>query len=186
MPSNMKKYLITAITLGAIAMCAGALIGVTNLVTKGPIAEYEKNQINNGIKEVFTGYDHIHYSNDQDIEIDKSNPYVTHVYYVYDGINENDYDNAFVGYAIKTEGSNSYGKISLIVGFNSSAFYKNITVIKNEQSFASTLKRNYINPVKTGEREVEDVSFCATYGAKLISDMVNNAEEFIKTKLIKY
>ena len=183
--SNMKKYLVTAITLGAIAMCAGALIGATNLVTRGPIAEYEKNQINNGIKEIFDGYENIHYANDSDVQIDKNNPYVTHVYYVYDGTSENYADNAFVGYAIKTEGSNSYGKISLIVGFNSSAFYKSITVIKNEQSFASTLKRNYINAVKAGEREVDDVSCGATYGAKLIRDMVNNAEDVIKNQIIK-
>ena len=68
--SNMKKYLVTAITLGAIAMCAGALIGATNILTKGPIAEYEKNQINNGIKEIFDGYENLHYANDIDAEID--------------------------------------------------------------------------------------------------------------------
>ena len=184
--SNIKKYLVTAVILGSIAMGSGLLIGATNLVTRGPIAEYEKNQINNGIKEIFSGHEHIHYSNDQEVEVDKSNPYVTHVYYVYDGTNENDYDNAFVGYAIKTEGSNNYGKIALIIGFNSSAFYTNMSVVKNEQSFASTLNRKYITKVKAGEREIDDVSCGATYGAKLIRDMVNNAEDYIKNTLIKY
>ena len=52
--SNMKKYLITAVVLGSIAMASGLLIGATNLLTSGPIAAYEKNQINNGIKEIFS------------------------------------------------------------------------------------------------------------------------------------
>ena len=39
---NIKKYLMTAIVLGSISMASGLLIGATNLVTKGPIAEYEK------------------------------------------------------------------------------------------------------------------------------------------------
>ena len=184
--SNIKKYLVTAVVLGSIAMASGLLIGATNLVTRRPIADYEKNQINKGIKEVFNGYENIHYSNDQDIETDKTNQYVTHIYYVYDGVNEKDSDNAFVGYALKTEGSNSYGKIALIIGFNGSAVYENISVIKNEQSFASTLNKKYINKVKIGEREVEDVSCGATYGAKLIRDMVNNAEDYIKNNLVKY
>ena len=184
--SNMKKYLITAVVLGSIAMASGLLIGATNLLTSGPIAAYEKNQINNGIKEIFSDHENIHYSNDQDIEKDDTNQYVTHVYYVYDGTNENDSDNAFVGYALRAEGSNNYGKIALIIGFNGSAFYKNISVIKNEQSFASTLNKQFIKKVKAGERSYEDVSCGATYGAKLIRDMIDNAESVIKNKIIKY
>ena len=103
---NIKKYLMTAIVLGSISMASGLLIGATNLVTKGPIAEYEKNQISNGIKEIFADPEqdnkNIHFSNDQDVETDDNNPYVTHVYYVYDGINENDGDNVFLGWAFKS------------------------------------------------------------------------------------
>ena len=65
---NVKKYLMTSIILGSIAMASGLLIGATNLVTSGPIAEYEQTQINNGIKEVFKGYDNIHYAKDEDVE----------------------------------------------------------------------------------------------------------------------
>lgn len=184
--SNIKKYLVTAVVLGSIAMASGLLIGATNLVTSGPIDEYEKNQINNGIKDIFGDYENIHYSNDQDIDVDENNPYVTHVYYVYDGTNKNDSDNAFVGFALKTEGSNNYGKISLIIGFNGNAVYESLSVIKNEQSFASTLNRKYITKIKAGEREIDDVSCGATYGAKLVRDMITNAEYVIKNKIIKY
>ena len=51
--SNMKKYLITAITLGCIAMAAGTLIGATNLITKDHIAQNEVKKINDGFAEVF-------------------------------------------------------------------------------------------------------------------------------------
>ena len=183
--SNMKKYLMTAVVLGSIAMASGLLIGATNLVTSGPIAAYEKNQINNGIKAIFSDCEHLYYSNDEDIEIDKDNPYVNHIYYLYDGTNENDYDNAFVGFALKTEGSNSYGKIALIVGFDASANYESISVIKNEQSFASTLNKKYINKVKVKEREIDDVSCGATYGAKLVRDMIKNAQSIVESQFIK-
>ena len=174
---NVKKYLMTSIILGSIAMASGLLIGATNLVTSGPIAEYEQTQINNGIKEVFKGYDNIHYAKDEDVEQTDENKYVTHVYYVYDGVNENDENNTFVGWAFKTEGSNSYGKVALIVGFNNEAIYKNLSVVKNEQSFASTLKKKYLTKVQNKECEIADVSCGATFGAKLVRDMVNNAQE---------
>ena len=51
--SDKKKYIITSITLGAIAASSGLLIGVTNLVTKDQITKNEENKINNGIKEIF-------------------------------------------------------------------------------------------------------------------------------------
>ena len=186
MSPDKKKYVITAIILGVIAMSSGVLIGLTNLVTKGPISEYEAKQINNGIEEIFSGHENIHYSNDKDIEKDDVNKYVNHVYYVYDGKNENDSDNAFVGYAFKAEGSNNYGKIALIIGFNSSNNYENIYVIKNEQSFATTLNEEYIEKVKKGDRNIEDVSCGATYGAKTIRDMIKAADYVMNNIIIKY
>ena len=183
--SNIKKYLLTAVVLGSIAMASGLLIGATNLVTSGPIAAYEQNQINNGIKAIFSDCENLYYSNDEDIEINKENPYVNHVYHIYDGTNENDSDNAFVGWALKTEGSNSYGKIALIIGFDGSGNYESISVIKNEQSFASTLNKKYINKVKVKEREIDDVSCGATYGAKLVRDMIKNAQSIVDAMFIK-
>ena len=51
----------------------------------------------------------------------------------------------------------------------------------NEQSFASTLKKGYIDLIKDGKQTVDDVSVScgATYGAKLVRDMVNEAKEAI-------
>ena len=191
MSPDKKKYVITAIILGVIAMSSGVLIGLTNLVTKGPISEYEAKQINKGIEEIFSGHDNIYCSKDEnkdkDIEKDENNnKYINHVYYVYDGTNENDSDNAFVGYAFKAEGSNNYGKIALIIGFNSSNNYENIYVIKNEQSFATTLNEEYVEKVKKGDRNIEDVSCGATYGAKTIRDMIKAADYVMNNIIIKY
>ena len=176
---NVKKYLITAIILGSIAMGSGLLIGATNLVTSGPIAEYEQTQINEGIKGIFNNpeYQNVHYGKEEDVEKSDNNKYVNHVYYVYSGTDENDENNTLVGWAFKTEGSNNYGKIALIIGFNSDAVYKNLSVVKNEQSFASTLKKKYITKVQTGERNIADVSCGATFGAKLVRDMINDAQD---------
>ena len=88
--------------------------------------------------------------------------------------------------AFRTTGSNSYGKISLLVGFNyyqipggevCEYVFDSISVIVNEQTYASTLVDNYINPVNDNTRNYEDVSCGATYGAKLIRDMINEAKE---------
>ena len=51
--SNKKHYIITSITLGAIAMVSAIAVGATHLITKDRIALNEKNKINAGIVEIF-------------------------------------------------------------------------------------------------------------------------------------
>ena len=71
-----------------------------------------------------------------------------------------------------------YGKISLIAGFDAiSHNFKSIYLIKNEQTYASTLVENYVNPLNNEEKKLDEVNCGATYGAKLIRDMVNDASE---------
>ena len=165
--SNMKKYLITAITLGTIAMCGGLLIGATNLITKERIAQNEKNKINNGIKDIFGNSASVN----KEETIDSDFQYVTKRYLV----NEND---LLTGYAFQTTGSNMYGKISLIIGFTADeCIFKGLSIIVNEQTYATTLVENYINPLNANERDYEDVSCGATYGASLVRDMIDEASK---------
>ena len=183
MSSKAKKYIITAVTLGAIAMVSGLLIGATNLVTKDSIAKNEVKKINNGIATIYSDYENVHFSSEEDVEKSKQNSYVNHVYYIYDGTSENEEENTFIGWALRTEGSNNYGKISLIIGFNQDRVFKNLSVVKNEQSFASTLNKKYLDPLMTTddkETQLDDVSCGATFGAKLVRDMVNNAKEVVQ------
>ena len=70
-----------------------------------------------------------------------------------------------------------YGKITLIVGMNSTYQFVKLSVVVNEQTYASTLVDNYINPLNDGSGNIDDVSCGATYGAKLVRDMVNEATD---------
>ncbi len=169
--ANKKHYIITAVTLGLIGAASAAIIGVTNLVTKNQIKENEENKINQGIAEIFGQNSTI--LTTESIEGEK---YTNTVYTVKSNNEET------TQYAFRTDGSNMYGKISLLVGFNSNNEFKGISVIVDEQTYASTLENNYITPLKETENKdekLEDVSCGATYGAKLIRDMVNDARSVV-------
>ena len=157
--ASKKKYIITSLTLGAIAAASAALIGVTNLVTYKQIQINEQNKINKGIASIFG--DGVTVKEEADLNTYK---YVNHYYSLDEG-----------KMAFRTSGSNMYGKITLLVGFNNNKFVK-LYVITNEQTYASTLVDNYIVPLNEGKRDAEDVSCGATYGAKLVRDMVNEAK----------
>ena len=176
MPNNTKKYLITAITLGLIAAGGALLIAGTNMLTRDAIKANETRAINNGLATIFDTES----LKTSEATLDKEFEYVISSYY-----EVKDEADAPLGYAFKTEGSNSYGKISLIVGFTSNYAYKGVAVVENGQSFASTLNKKYLNPlVKEGKTIDEvDVSCGATYGAKLVRSMVTsatNAADYLK------
>ena len=168
---SKKHYIMTAITLGAIAACSAGLVAAANLVTRDRIAQNEYNKTMLGILEIF-----------EDAEIEKEYAvndfkYANYVYELSEDTSGND------RYIFKTTGSNSYGKISLLVGIkemtsnNEEFVFTNLYVITNEQSFATTLVDNYIDPLNNGDRDIDDVSCSATYGAKLVRDMVNDAKD---------
>lgn len=161
--AKVKHYVIVSITLGAIAAASAALIGVTNLVTREKIAENERKAIQKGLNYIF----------DTEVEVPEAQDladykYVTCYYSLGDE-----------KYAFRTDGSNMYGKVSLIIGFNNEEFVK-LYVIKNEQTYASTLVDNYINPLNSDEREYDDVKCGATYGATLVKDMIDDASKAVK------
>ena len=167
---SKKHYIITSVTLGVIAACSGLLIGLTNLVTKDAIAKNETKKISDGICEIY-GKTSLKY---EEIEFSGDYKYVQYAYEV------NDEADSKLGYAFRTTGSNMYGKISLIVGFKNDASFTGLSVIVNEQTYASTLESEYIDPLNEGSVDLDDVSCGATYGAKLIRDMVNEAESAMK------
>ena len=174
MPSNMKKYLITAVTLGLIAAGGALLIAGTNALTAKTIEANQIKTINNGLATIYDVDVESLKTDTAKLPEDQKFEYVINEYYVV-----KDEADTPLGYAFKTEGSNSYGKVSLIVGFNASYVYKGVAVVENGQSFASTLNKKYLNPlVKDGKTVDEvDVSCGATYGAKLVRSMVNSATE---------
>ena len=176
--SNVKKYVLTAVTLGLIAMASGLLIGATNMITAERIEKNSALKIEKGIKEVFDiktspdfyemdngsldGYDYL--DKCYGVQADKDTP-------------------SFVGVAFLTSGSNMYGKVSLIIGFGADQSFKGVYFVTNEQTYASTLVENYIDPINTGAREIEDVKCGATYGATLVKDMINEAKDALPSFL---
>ena len=133
-------------------------------IDRNKIAKNEQNKINSGITEIFGNNASVTETNSIDSNVYK---YVTLRYVVSDNL----------GWAFRTDGFNSYGKISLIVGFDTNFAYEGLSVITNEQSFATTLNKNYIKVIQDGSKTVDDVSVScgATYGAKLVRDMINEA-----------
>ena len=173
--ASKKHYILTSITLGAIAAASALLIGGSNLLTKERIKQNEQESIYKGIAYIFSDSAEILY--DSEIE-NESYKYVDHVY----EIKVNDVDS---GYAFKTTGSNMYGKVSLIIGLNLEGEYLKMKVITDEQTYASTLEKKYITPLNDHERDIDDVSCGATYGAKLVRDMISEAKQAANEKVWK-
>lgn len=173
--ANTKHYVLTSITLGLIAAASALLIGGSNMLTKERIAKNEQDNIYKGISYVFG--DSAVISSDSDIASD-TYKYVEHVY-------EISLDNVDYGYAFKTTGSNMYGKVSLIIGLNLNGEYLKMKVITDEQTYASTLEKKYIDQLNEGNRDIDDVSCGATYGAKLVREMINEAKQAASEKVWK-
>lgn len=169
MPSK-KHYIITAITLGTIAATSGLLIGAANLITRDQIKKNEIKKFNEGIAAIFGEGA---YTADFNPKIE-NDQYLVSSYHVHNN------DDSVNGWAVVASGSNMYGKISLIAGFDyDTKAFKGIYVTKNEQTYASTLVENYINPLNKGEVQLDDVSCGATYGAKLVRDLVNASQSYV-------
>ena len=169
--ANKKHYIITSITLGIIAASSALLIGLTHVLTKDQIAKNEENKVNAGIQKIYGDSAYI-FEKETAKKAGLEGSYLNYVYTV-----KNDAD-AQLGYAFRTTGSNTYGKISLIIGFDEvSHGFKGLSIVVNEQTYASTLVKNYADPLNDGDISPDDVSCGATYGATLINKMINQASE---------
>ncbi len=171
---DKKHLVITSITLGLIAAASGALIGVTNVITKGPIEQSKIERINKGIHEIFGESSKIKEESDiQKSQFAGEYQYLTYVYTVSDN------SDTVIGYAFMANGSNNFGKISLLAGFTSTAIYKSVYMIADEQTFASTLEDEYIAYINQGDYETVDVHCGATYGATLVKAMIDEAKKAV-------
>ena len=169
---KIKHYILTSITLGSIALVSAGAIGLVNMFTNKKIAQNEIDKTNSAITTIFgEGASIAKESSLEDFNIENNYSYLGTIYTV--NLNED-----LLGYGFKTSGSNAYGKIVLIVGFTVTAnAFKGLYPVVNEQSYASTLVDNYITPLNEGSRNLDDVSCGATYGAKLVEAMVNEAKD---------
>lgn len=173
MPKNVKKYVLTAVILGGIAAVSGAAIGVTYLVTHEQIAINAKERIEKGLLEI---YPDAKFSDA--IEIDNDDKYLE-CYYTATK------QETLQGYIFQVTGSNSYGKISMLVGISTSFDIGHIYLVTNEQSYAQTLVDNFVNPYNKDKKTMsdEDVKCGATYGGKLVKGMAEAAQTWAKNNL---
>lgn len=170
--ANVKHYVITSITLGAIAAVSALAIGASNLITKERITANAKKKINDSIVALFGEGSSIK----EEISTEnKGYKYIEKIYVVGTS-NDN-----LIGYGFQTTGSNMYGKISLMVGYDTSIAFKGVYEIVNEQTYASTLQDNYIIPINNNQHDIDDVSCGATYGATLVRDMVYEAKSAVES-----
>ena len=168
--SNVKHYGLVSLTLGLIAAASALLITSSNLLTKDKIAQNEIDNITKGINFIFG--DNAKIKSESAID---SYKYVDYVYEI-----QSDVD---LGYVFRTSGSNMYGKMTLIVGFDTSDNFVSMKTIVNEQTYTKEVEK-FITDVDNG-RSVEDVSCGSTYGAKLVRDMVHEAQRASNEKVRK-
>ena len=179
MANNAKKYIITAVTLGVIAAASAGLIGLTNLFTAKQIALNEQKRIKAGIVEIFD--ENVQVLDEKEVS-DKALKYTNYEYALNQGV------------AFRTTGSNMYGKISMLVGYTymirpgdteGDYLFAGISLIVNEQTYASTLNENYVAPLNSEKISFEDVKCGATYGATLIKDMITETNQIMEGRKAK-
>lgn len=174
--ASKKHYIVTSITLGAIAAVAAGIIGLANLITKDQIAKNEQAKIKAGISEI--------YGENAEIVSEFAVKDSKYQYTVYGYKIKND-ESELDKYAFRTTGSNMYGKVSLLIGVIEKVDifdFKCLTIIVNEQTYASTLEDEYIDVINAGG-DRDDVNCGATYGAKLVRDMINECVDYANNVL---
>ncbi len=172
MQQTVKKYLVVSLTLGIIAGGSALLIGLTNLLTADRIKENKVKKEENGLKQVFSDENQTFVT----IEFSTSFEYIEKIWQA-KGADDKD-----IGYIYKTTGKNSYGEVSLLIGFDTEKNFANMVVLENTETYGTTLQDNYITPVNEKTKDFSSVSCGATYGAKLINSMYSEAKEDISKR----
>lgn len=177
-----KKEVTHSLVVGGILCAVGAaaalLVGLTNLVTEPVIAENERVALESALSECFKNEDlKFTKEGEEDIVLNsvEGHEYLTGYYICYDA------QDAVYGYAFRGDGSNTYGSIDLLVGLRQDdageLVYGYIGLISDTQSFKTKLEGNYVADYNDdpGEDSLNDTTCGATYGAKLIKNIVNDA-----------
>ncbi len=162
MKSETKKILSCGLVLFAIAGISATLVSVVNRFTSEVISKNNIEKENRLLREIYPTGDISSPVEINDGHIEK--------YWVISKENE--------GRIYKCSGKNAYGSIVLLVGVSSEFKLGRMSFIDLNQSYAQTLKDNYITPYTNAsnkEAALDNVNCGATFGAKLIKEMVLEA-----------
>lgn len=182
----MKYFKISAI-LASIALICSLVIAGMNLLTSPIVAKNNQETEYNTIVSIFNSYDK-----------DKSQvfegPFDN---YIESKILAKDKDSKELGYVYTVSGKNAYGTIKLMVAIKDGKVYQ-VEFLENGQSFASTVDKHVSQNYPSSEKKSIEVGFAsdsskydgqldqdalnnidvacgATFGAKLVKELVNAA-----------
>lgn len=169
MKPNIKKYIITSLTLCLIAGASAGIIGLAHYVTSPVLESNNDDATTKLLRQVFG--DNSTFSSETTIE---NKQYL--LSYWTAKVNGSE-----VGDVFKTSGTNNYGGISMIVGIKTDGSVGKIYLITNTESYA-TYVNLYVDEYNSGERTLDDVQCGATKGATLVKNMAVAAQNFYKER----
>lgn len=155
--------------LCAIGGIAALCITLANMVSAPIIAKNEAEAIQNALGNIYDGK----YYDDEATPV-KGHDYIEQYWVVYKDEAKTD----SFGYVFQGSGTNSYGDITLCVGIDNEGTVGKFETTKNTESFRSKLIAKYIDPYNAdpSTANLDNVKCGATYGAKLIKSIVEDAQ----------
>lgn len=163
MNKEVKKVITCGLVLFAIAGISSCLVSVVNHFTSSVISKNANEKENASLREIYP-------TGDISSPIEVNGEHVEKYWIV---TNENS------GRIYKCSGKNAYGSITLLVGISSSYSLGRMSFLELNQSYAQTLKDNYIanyDSSSNKEEALNSVNCGATFGAKLIKSLVDEAK----------
>lgn len=175
MKIEWKKTIKIAAILGSFAAIGALSIALVNSFTDPMIEKHKVEKEKKGLAKVFGSLGECDPEDKENI-VSEEKTYLIAYYPVKDAEDES----KTIGRIYSTRGTNAYGSVALLVGLTVEQSLYNLVVMENTESYAQTLVDNYLNPLvasSSKDEDLEKVKCGATYGAKLVRDMVNEAKE---------
>lgn len=188
----IKNDVLHCLKVGGILCAIGAtsalLIAATNMLTSKAISDHEKQKEELALKEVFVDNEgkvpeDLVIGDKTELNDSKYSKLLS--YWNPKSTNEKENEDKKYGYVFKTEGSdkNNYGTITMLVVINNDYSIGKISIVKNTESYATTVQKDYVDEYNKGNRPLTDVSCGATYGATVIKEMSESASNYVKEVL---
>lgn len=163
--SNYKRYLKTGLILAAITAICGIMIALLNGVTAPIIEENNYKKEQETLALIFDG------ATFENLEIKENDSKINKVYLA--KINDE-----ILGYVYLVSGKNAYGTIELMIGISDGSVCA-VEIITNTQSFSKVVNQyvNDLDNLDINNQNIDDldVKCGATYGAKLVKELINVA-----------
>jgi len=177
--ANGKYVLKVTLTLTLVTGAAALVLGGVNALTAPKIEQNAKDALTKKLK--------VPFGNDVDIDsehpIDLSGKITNYVKAAYPATQ----NGTSVGTLFQTSGTNAYGSVTLLIGVYSDGSLTPMSILEDTETYKAKLEPNYVdvyNAAKKEDREqaLEKVQCGATFGARLIRDMVKEAQNLATGK----